>query len=144
VDDEGSHGAAQGRLPHYTLGTLLAFITINAFGGGIYGIAGAEDVPTELLSGTPFRDYVIPSLILLVAVGGSSLLAAMAAFLRHRSARPAALGAGTILLVWMAMQLALIGYVSWMQPTVVALALLVLILAGLLPRTQREPECGSR
>ncbi len=122
------------RLARHTLVTLLALVAINALGGGVYGIAGAEDVSTEWLSGTPFRDYLVPSLILFVVVGGSSLVAAIAVFLRHRSARPAAFGAGTVLLVWMAVQLALIGYVSWLQPTFVAVAFLVLILAGLLPR----------
>jgi hypothetical protein len=125
---------SQERLAHYTLGTLLAFVAVNAFGGGVYGIGGAEDVPTDLLNGTPFGDFLIPSLILLVAVGGSSLLAAMAVFRRHRLARPVAFGAGTVLLGWMAVQLAFIGYVSWMQPTAVVVAFLVLVLTGLLPR----------
>ena len=29
------------------LGTLLAFLALNAFGGGIYGLMGAEGVPVE-------------------------------------------------------------------------------------------------
>ena len=73
-------------------------------------------------------------LILLVVVGGTSLLAALAVFLRHRWARVAAFGAGTILLVWPAVQLGIIGYVSWMQPTFVVIAFLELILAGVRPK----------
>jgi len=120
-------------VPRYALGSLLAFVALNAFAGGIYGVAGAEGVSTEWLEGTPFRDYVIPSVILFVAVGSSSLVAAIAVF-RHASwARPAALVAGGILLIWIAVQVALIGYQSWMQPAFFLIGLLVLILGGLLP-----------
>ena len=30
----------------YTLGSLLAFIALNAFGGRYYGLSGAEGIPT--------------------------------------------------------------------------------------------------
>jgi len=41
----------------YSLGVLLLFVAINAFGGGYYGMAGAKDVPTEWLKGSPFRNH---------------------------------------------------------------------------------------
>jgi len=70
----------------YVLGGLLAFGALNAFGGGYYGLSGAEGVPTEWLEGSPFSDYTVPSVILLV-VGGSFLVAAVAVFaLTHRLA----------------------------------------------------------
>ena len=119
---------------HYLLAVLLTFVALNAFAGGFYGMSGAEGVPTEWLSGTPFHDYFIPSLILFVVVGGSSLIAAIAVFLGHRLARPAAFGAVAILFVWLGVQLSIIGYVSWMQPTTATVGLLVLVLARALPR----------
>ena len=117
----------------YTLELLLVFVALNAFGGGIYGISGAEDVPTEWLNGTPFNNYFIPSVILFVIVGGSFLLASIAVFAKHRLARQAVFGAATILLLWLTVQIIFIGYVSWMQPTFVVIALLVLILREKLP-----------
>jgi len=75
-----------------------------------------------------------PSAVLFVGVGGSCLLAAMSVFRRRRWARPAAFAAGAILLVWMAAQLILIGYTSWLQPAFVAIALLILVLTTALPR----------
>ena len=47
------------------LGGLLAFGALNAFGGGVYGLSGAEGVPLELLEGSPFKTYFVPSLILM-------------------------------------------------------------------------------
>ncbi len=121
-------------LIRYVLGALLVFVALNAFAGGFYGMSGAEGVPVEWLSGTPFSDYFIPSLILFLVVGGSSLVAAIAVFLRRRFARPAAFGAVAILFVWLAVQLVIIGYVSWMQPTTATVGFLVLILAKALPK----------
>ena len=95
---------------------LFAFVALNAFAGGVYGMSGAEGVPTDLLRGSPFDDYFLPSVILFVAVGGSCLVAAAAALRRHRAMRPVALGAAAVLLVWIVTQLLIIGYVSWMQP----------------------------
>lgn len=118
----------------YILAALLALVALNAFAGGYYGMAGAEGVSTEWLRGTPFQDYFVPSLILFVAVGGSSLAAAIAVLRRSRLARWAAFGAAGVLFVWLVVQIAMIGYVSWMQPTFVAVALLLLLLTALLPR----------
>ena len=112
----------------YSLGALLAFGAVNAFGGGYYGLSGAKDVPTEWLKGSPFHDYFVPSLILLVVVGGSFVVAATAVFTGLRIARLAALMAGIVVLVWLAVQLAIIGYVSWMQPTTAVAGALVIVL----------------
>ena len=120
-------------LIHYLLGGLLAFGALNAFGGGFYGLSGAEDVPLELLDGSPFRTYFVPSLILFVVVGGSFLFAAIAVFSRARIARVSALGAGAVVLVWILVQVSIIGYVSWMQPATAIGGLLILLLSVLLP-----------
>jgi hypothetical protein len=123
-----------------TLGTLLAIGAVNAFGGGYYGLSGAEGVPTEWLHGSPFSDYFVPSLILLIVVGGSFGIASIAVFGGLRIARLAACAAGLVVLCWLAAQLAIIGYVSWMQPTTAIAGLLVLVLGSRLgssPQTSR-------
>jgi hypothetical protein len=102
-------------------------------GGGFYGLSGAEGVPLELLERSPFRSYFVPSLILLVVVGGSFLFAAIAVFSGSRIARVSGLGAGVVVLVWIAVQVSIIGYVSWMQPATAICGLLVLLLSLRLP-----------
>jgi len=126
------------------LGGLLAFGALNAFAGGYYGMAGAEDVPKEWLEGSPFDDYFIPGLVLFVVVGGSFLAAAIAVFAKLRIARNAALAAGAIVLGWLAVETAIIGYVSWMQPATTIGALLVLFFAWLLPRTPTSGRSPDR
>lgn len=127
----------------YVLSGLLAFVGVSAVGGGIFGIVGAQGVPTEWLRGTPFDSYFLPSLILLLGVGGSSLVAAGALFRGHRFGRQAAFAAGTILLLWMAVQLSMIGYASWLQPLFLAAAVLILVLAGALPRSRCDDASGE-
>ena len=120
-----------------TLGALLAFGALNAFGGGYYGAAGAEGVPLEWLEGSPFRDYFIPSLVLMFVVGGALLSAAVAVFAGWSMAPLLAAGAGLVVLVWLAVQLSIIGFVSWMQPATALGAIGILVLV-------RATEWGPR
>jgi hypothetical protein len=121
----------------YALGGLLAFGALNAFGGGFYGMAGAEDVPKEWLEGSAIDDYFIPSLVLFVVVGLSFSAAAIAVLAKLHIARTAAFVAGAIVLGWIAVETAIIGYVSWMQPATTIGGLLVLLLAWHLPRRRQ-------
>jgi hypothetical protein len=115
------------------LGSLLAFGAVNAIGGGYYGLVGAEGVPTEWLEGSPFRDYFVPSLVLVTVVGGALLFASIAVFARLPLARLAAYSAGAIVVGWLMVQVAIIGYVSWMQTATGIGALLILVLTWLMP-----------
>ena len=137
-------GEAHPTAIRYSLGGLLACGALNAFGGGCYGLSGARGVPTEWLEGSPFPDYFVPSLILLVVVGGSFAIAGIAVLAGLRIARLAALAAGLVVLCWLAVQLAIIGYVSWMQPTTAMAGLLVLVLAALLRPFQQTARAIER
>jgi hypothetical protein len=132
-------GMERARTPlRLTLALLLAFGALNAVGGAFYGLAGARGVPTDWLRGSPFRDYFVPSFVLLVVVGGALLHAAVAVTANTRLARPASLAAGVVLLGWMAAQIAIVGYVSWLQPATAAAALVVIALATALPRVPSD------
>ncbi|MGZ5243189.1 MAG: hypothetical protein ACXWDO_08430 [Bacteroidia bacterium] len=122
----------------YTLGVLLLFLALNAFGGGYYGMAGAKDIPLEWLDDSPFRNYFIPSLVLFVLVGGSALVSGIMVLRRHQQARSAAFVCGALVLLWLIAQVAIIGYVSWMQPTTALLGFVILSLAWKLPTYQQN------
>lgn len=91
-----------------------------------------------MLEDTPFNSYVIPSVILLVAVGGGMTAAATAVLLRWRRAAEASIAAGLTLIVWITAQVLIIvpeGGFSWLQPTMFVAGLLV---AGLGWRLRRR------
>lgn len=117
------------KIIRYLLGAILIIVAINAFGGGYYGMAGAENVPVEWLQDSPFKNYFLPSLILFVVVGGVCFTAAIMVLRRHRLARTIAYIAGAILLLWIGVQVLIIGYVSWLQPVMAFSGLLILLLA---------------
>lgn len=130
---DGSHlphteSGARRFVTRIMLGTILGFTALNAIGGGIYGLLGAQHLPREWLTGTPFSSYLLPSLILLFAVGGSSALAAVAVFRRWRPAALISLAAALVLLGFVVAEVVLIGYVSFLQPVMVLVAKAILVL----------------
>lgn len=108
---------------------LELVVALNAVGGGIYGLAGAAGVPVALLRGSPFQSYFWPSLILLVVIGGSMLTAALLMALRPRLGALVSVGAGVLLAGWIGVQVAVIGFMSWLQPTLGVVALAVIVLS---------------
>jgi flavodoxin len=116
------------------LGVVLAVIALNAFGGGYYGMAGAKDVPPEWLYGSPFKSYFLPALFLFVVIGGACLAGSIAAFRNANSARGISLLCAGLLISWIIIQVAIIGYVSWMQPAIFISALCISCLAWFLPK----------
>lgn len=62
---------------------IEAFIGLTAIQGGIGLLRGTFDQVLRVawLAGTPFSDYTIPGLVLVIVVGGSALLAAATVFI---------------------------------------------------------------
>lgn len=55
---------------------LEVFVALGAIAGGIGLLTGAIPASLEGLQGSPFADYTIPALSLMVIVGGGMLVAA--------------------------------------------------------------------
>jgi hypothetical protein len=123
----------------HALAAMLIVGALNAFGGGYYGLSGAPGVPIEWLQGSPFTDYTIPSWILLVIVGGSLLISGVAVLTTRPISRAASVFSSVVLLTWIAAQLGIIGYVSWMQPVTLAWGLIILALSVYLPQQHDAP-----
>lgn len=111
------------------LGTLLGIITLNALGGGFYGMMGAEEIPIEWLKGSPFKSYFIPALFLFLVVGGSCLIGTIAVFRNSIHTRAISIFCSGLLISWISIQIAIIDYVSWMQPAIFISAVVILVLA---------------
>jgi len=76
-------------MKHKAIRTVLvgieAIIGLGAISGGIAILSGDFDqwLPLSWLQGTPFSDYTIPGLILLIVIGGGMLLAAATVFIQR-------------------------------------------------------------
>lgn len=126
---------------------VLAFQGISATPPGLLLIldptGGLMKMPLSMLQGSPFHDFLIPGLILCVVLGLGALLVAAGLFFLpvwswaerlnpvkglHWSWM-AAVSFGVALMVWIAVQVAMIGGGSWLQPLYFGVGLAILVLS---------------
>ncbi|HYN09727.1 MAG TPA: hypothetical protein VES67_20260 [Vicinamibacterales bacterium] len=113
--------------------SLELSLGVGAIAGGAALMLGprGEIIPLPLSSliGTPFNTYFVPGLILFAVLGVGPLGAAAVAWRRHPTAPLLALGVGLALLIWIAAQIAFIGYSN--DPPLQAVYLLLGLLIAL-------------
>ena len=93
---------------------LEVLLSLGALGGGLVLILAPRGeimpLPLSALAGSPFDTYLGPGLILFSVLGLGPLVAARLAWLRHPFAPVAAFIVGVALLIWVAVEIAIIGY----------------------------------
>ena len=70
---------------------------------------------TEWLENSPFPDYRVPGLFLLLVIAPTNLISAVAQIKKHRSAPLLSTGNGTLLVLWVSIQTVIIGFQHWSQ-----------------------------
>jgi hypothetical protein len=92
---------------------LTAVQAAGAIGGGVGLVQDPVNnigLPVSLLDGTPFKDYLIPGLILLIVVGLFSLFVFVGLLLRWKAAWWLSLASAGGLIIWIISEVALLGY----------------------------------
>lgn len=114
---------------HFLLG-VAAVAAGQAFvrdpGGAALGMT------TEPLDGSPFPDYRVPGLFLAIVIGGANLASGVLLWRRHALAPAVSLATGLLLVAWVAIQTAIIGFLHWSQLIWWTLFPLVALLGGVL------------
>jgi hypothetical protein len=133
---------------------LLFFLGIGGIISGALLFAAPDGhlvgFTSEMLQGSPFSNYLIPGIILFLFVGVYQLFVGYS-MLKHpvwhwpetinpnkgyHWAWAASWAAGVIMLIWIAVETALLGYISGLQP-IIAVWGIVLIVLTLLPGVRR-------
>ena len=93
---------------------LDILLGVGALAGGAALMLGPRGeilpLPLSALRGSPFDTYFVPGLILFAVLGIGPLLAARLVWLQNRFAPPATVVVGIALLVWLAVEIAIVGY----------------------------------
>ena len=93
---------------------LEVVLSIGALGGGLILMLAPRGeilpLPLSALAGSPFDTYFVPGLILFGVLGFGPLIAARLAWLRHPLAPTSAFVVGAGLLIWVSVEIAIIGY----------------------------------
>ncbi len=122
-------GHAPARVARWSLVVLDAVVAVAAVFGGIGLYRDGMGMPDEWLDRTPFPDWRLPGLALLVLVAVPQLVAAVALAARARWAPGFALLMGAALVAWIVVQVAVLQQFHVMQPTIAAIGLVEALLA---------------
>jgi hypothetical protein len=124
-------------------GILQFFIAPGAIISGLFMILAPDGslmkMPLTMLSGTPFRDFLVPGIILFTVNGLGNLLSGVLSFRRHKLAGFAGITFGLGLMIWIFVQVSLIGGGSWLQYLYFGLGMAELLL-GIGMREMKKGE----
>ena len=108
-----------GRMIRGTLILLHLVLVLTALGAGqaLARRPSGEDLAfeTDWLEGSPFRDYRIPGLFMVLVIAPANLLALAGQVGRKGAAPYLSVGCGALLVGWLVIQTAIIGYRHWSQ-----------------------------
>lgn len=124
------------------LGYLQLFIGMGAVAGALPMILtplGSEEaLSIELLRNTPFTSYLIPGIVLFSINGVGSLVASYFSLKRLKPAGIMGMVFGIALIIWIIVQLYLMGFASWLQPLYFALGTLELLFGVIIYRRNQS------
>ena len=133
---------------------LMVFLCIQALGAIGGGVGLVQDpvenigMPLSMLDGSPFSDFLVPGLILLIVVGLPPLVAVYGLAGRRRWGRWFAIVAGAGLVIWIITEVVLLGYLPGtglgLQIGMGLLGVLILVMALVRPTRRYLIPGGSR
>ena len=112
---------------------LISFVALTATISGLLLISKPDGsiihLPLFLLQTTPFKNFLIPGIILTTIVGGANLLAVVYNIRRHISRYNWAIAGGIMVGGWTVVQILLIQSADWLHFLYLGIGSLIILLA---------------
>lgn len=132
------------RAAYFAEGSLQSLIGIGAVICGALLVIGPDgrnlQMPIDMLKNSPFRSFLIPGIILFLVNGVGNIVSAVLCFKMHRIAGFAGMFFGFGLIIWLFVQINMIGGGSWLQYLYFVLGLLELLLGILMREFERKQQ----
>jgi len=117
---------------------LTGLIALSAYGGVAGLVGGGLSFGETIDARLPYGSLFLGGIALLFFVAAPMTLAAVVSLRDLRHAGDIVMGAGLLLVAWIAIELAFIKSYSWFHPTYLALGILVALGGWLLNRADRQ------
>ncbi len=112
---------------------LIAFVAVTATVSGILLMANPDgrtfNMPLTLLNGTPFKSFLIPGMILTIAVGAVNMLAFFHYYKEYKYMYDWTLAGGIMLTLWSIVQMILLQSFFWLQIFYLGIGILIILLS---------------
>jgi hypothetical protein len=116
---------------------LAGVIALSAYAGAVGLVGGGISFGETINARLPYGSLFLGGIALLFFVALPMTVAAVAALRNVRNASDIVMGAGLLLVAWIAIELAFIKSYSWFHPTYLGLGILVVLCGWLLERADR-------
>jgi hypothetical protein len=122
------------------LAALLLFVGLGGLFGGLLFVTdpsgGSMGMDAAILAGSPFADFLVPGVVLLLVNGVGSTAAGAVAWMGWRYTGQAGAALGALLVAWILIQIGTIGF-FWappFQPLFLVIGLAEVVLGVLIAR----------
>lgn len=113
--------------------TLVSFIAVTSTLSGLLMISSPNgqvlNLSPELLHGTPFKDFVMPGILLIAIVGVVNLLAVLFNLGRHPRRYNWAMAGGIMISCWIVVQMILIQTIHWIHFLYLIIGIFIVLIA---------------
>ena len=115
------------------LGILQLFVAIGAIPAGYLFLSAPDGskmgMTIEMLAGSPFKDFIIPGLFLLIINGIFNVACSVLSFKKYKYSPVLGIFLGISLIIWVTVQVYSIGLTHFLQPTYFVIGIIELLLS---------------
>jgi len=112
---------------------MISFIAITSTISGVLLVSdpggSIMNLPLTLLNGTPFKNYLIPGIILTAIVGGVNLVAVVYNIQKSSNRYNWAMAGGMMICGWIIVQMIIIRAAHWLHFLYLGTGLLIILIA---------------